>query len=546
MDNIHCVFVCLCDIMAHVKEASTIWVVRLIVVKTLDRVTIFTVGIYILIDKHVLCWQYFVMTSLIHNETARGRTNWKIYELYALGEYKECEAIIESTLYASRGQSEYAIYVKGLISRLNGNIMESLELFQAATALNPHNLSNLKQVARSLYLLGRYQSAIAIYDKSLEINEDDWEIWHNRGLCVEHLKNYDDAVECYLNANSVQRHDSTFLRLAHVYELQNDSQSAVETLKEALEFSPENPKLLTTLGLLYLNNNNTFDAFDTLGASLTLDGTNPRTILAAGSIIQKAQDNDVALVKYRIAAVKTPNNARLWNNIGLCFYGRTKYLESVSSLSKAVYLNPFNSDIIYNLGLVYLATSQYASAFQQFSASINLNSKHYLSFMYLGVSLIRLNDFDNGMLAFQRSVQLIEQKKSSNTSSQQTNNNDKNNGNSKANNVTNEELMVNEVLIRINYILALVEKIARNNQIIQEIGFNDANDDDDSDDNPNNPAFLAEQSEQYKQEIKTNMHLFEKLWNGINNETKLTEFSTLQQTRNTLLKLFSLDNWKVL
>ena len=154
--------------------------------------------------------------ALINNETSRGRTNWKIYELYTLGEYKECETLIESTLYSSRGQSEYAIYVKGLISRLNGNISESLELFQASTALNPHNLSNLKQVARSLYLLGRYQSAIAIYDKSLQIENDDWEIWHNRGLCSQYLKNYQQAIECYLNANSIQTHDSTFLKLSNV------------------------------------------------------------------------------------------------------------------------------------------------------------------------------------------------------------------------------------------------------------------------------------------------------------------------------------------
>lgn len=31
---------------------------------------------------------------------------------------------------------------------------------------------------------------------------------------------------------------------------------------------------------------------------------------------------DVALVKYRIAAVQTPNSPQLWNNIGMCFFGK--------------------------------------------------------------------------------------------------------------------------------------------------------------------------------------------------------------------------------
>ena len=43
----------------------------------------------------------------------------------------------------------------------------------------------------------------------------------------------------------------------------------------------------------------------------------PKTILAAGSIIQDHSDMDVALVKYHVAAVQTPNSAQLWNNIGM-------------------------------------------------------------------------------------------------------------------------------------------------------------------------------------------------------------------------------------
>jgi Bardet-Biedl syndrome 4 protein len=55
-----------------------------------------------------------------------------------------------------------------------------------------------------------------------------------------------------------------------------------------------------------------------------------QTILAAGSIIQDHSDMDVALVKYRVAAVVTPNTAQLWNNIGMCFFGKQRYV-AVSS-----------------------------------------------------------------------------------------------------------------------------------------------------------------------------------------------------------------------
>jgi Bardet-Biedl syndrome 4 protein len=47
---------------------------------------------------------------------------------------------------------------------------------------------------------------------------------------------------------------------------------------------------------------------------------------------------DVALIKYRVAAVKTPNSAQLWNNIGMCFFGKQRYVAAIACLKKALYL----------------------------------------------------------------------------------------------------------------------------------------------------------------------------------------------------------------
>ena len=124
------------------------------------------------------------------------------------------------------------------------------------------------------------------------------------------------------------------MQLGKVYTLQEDYRTAIDVYLEALEFSPENPELLTTVGLLYLRLGENYKAFDFLGNSLTHDPRNPKTILAAGSIIQDHSDMDVALVKYRVAAVQTPNSAQLWNNIGMCFFGKQRYVVGVRQLTQ--------------------------------------------------------------------------------------------------------------------------------------------------------------------------------------------------------------------
>jgi len=289
-----------------------------------------------------------------------------------------------------------------------GEINESLQLFQAATYLNPQNMCNLKQVGRSLYLLARHKNALDVYEEALAINADDWEIWHNKGLCNMYLKQYEASAECFKKANAIQRHDTTYMQLGKVYTLQEQYRTAIDVYLEALDFSPENPELLTTVGLLYLRLGENFKAFDYLGNSLTHDPRNPKTILAAGSIIQDHSDMDVALVKYRVAAVQTPNSAQLWNNIGMCFFGKQRYVASIACLKRALYLDPFEWIISYNLGLVHLNTGQYASAFHYFSTSINLKPDFPSSYMYLAITLSRLDDFDNACQAYEKAIEMDE------------------------------------------------------------------------------------------------------------------------------------------
>eukprot|EP00758_Cryptobia_borreli_P003134 Tbor_TRINITY_DN3550_c0_g1::TRINITY_DN3550_c0_g1_i1::g.2861::m.2861/K16531/BBS4; Bardet-Biedl syndrome 4 protein len=340
--------------------------------------------------------------SVSSSSVIRERRNWLIHLLYVRHDFKECLAIIEEQLKESQGMCEYALLAKALICRGNGELQESLALFQAAAMISPMNINNLKQVGRGLFLLGRYKQAIDIFNDTSD--DSDWELHHLIGMCYMYLKDYDNAEVLFKKANSIQQHDKTYLQLGKLYTIQEKFEKAISIYLEAQEFSPENPVLLTTIGLLYLRIGENFRAFEFLGNSLTLDPTDPRTILAAGSIIQDHQDYDVALSKYRVAAVHSPNSAQLWNNIGMSFFGKQNYIAAISCLRKALHLAPFEWIVAYNLGLVFMQTEQYASAFHYFSSSINLKPDFAASYIYIGVSLNYLNDFENACSAYEKGI----------------------------------------------------------------------------------------------------------------------------------------------
>lgn len=335
------------------------------------------------------------------------RRNWLIHLHFTRKEYDTCKMIIKEQLDETQGMCEYALYVQALILRHEGRIQESLELFQTCSILNT-SAENLKQVARSLFLLGRHKNAIDVYEEAARMNCKDWELCHNLGICYMHLQNHKQAFEYLRQALQIRPQDETFIALGQLHVMEGDMKAAISTYRKAVEHSPENPELASKLGLLYLQCGMYQKAFEKLGTAMAFDSACVSAILAAGSIIQNHSDFEVALSKYRIAVAKIPESPALWNNIGMCFFGKKKYVAAISCLKRATYLAPFSWQILQNLGLVHLTMQQYASAFHFLSAAMNLESHSGQLFMLLAITLKYLHDFKNSCQAYEQAMKLNE------------------------------------------------------------------------------------------------------------------------------------------
>lgn len=63
-----------------------------------------------------------------------------------------------------------------------------------------------------------------------------------------------------------------------------------------------------------------------------MDPKSEQAVLALGSAQQLKGDFDAALTKYKTLAVYNPNSGHIWNNIGMCFFGKQKYIAVINSL----------------------------------------------------------------------------------------------------------------------------------------------------------------------------------------------------------------------
>ena len=177
-------------------------------------------------------------------------------------------------------------------------------------------MPSLSQVGRTLLYLGNYDAAAHVFEDAVQLAPKDWELWHNQGACYMAAKHYDRsallhrtsmatlctfrntacssftgcrAVASFVQAKSIEQHDSTFLQLGKVYALQANYPAAIQVCLEALQLCPDNAEVLTTIGLLYLRMGENLKAFDFLGNALSNDPRNVKSILAAASVIQASR-----------------------------------------------------------------------------------------------------------------------------------------------------------------------------------------------------------------------------------------------------------------
>ncbi|KAK6624524.1 hypothetical protein RUM44_011383 [Polyplax serrata] len=127
-------------------------------------------------------------TEKAHGVLALENKNWLIYFHYTRYEFGICNILIKEELKKSNGMNEYVNYIQGIILRHEGKIQESLEYFQKCHILNPKSIEIIKQVSRSLSLLGRQKLSLEALTEATNIsNSLDGSICHNLGLCYYNL-----------------------------------------------------------------------------------------------------------------------------------------------------------------------------------------------------------------------------------------------------------------------------------------------------------------------------------------------------------------------
>lgn len=239
-----------------------------------------------------------------------------------------------SNKYASNIEEERVKYWTDLtnsgVASLNQNrVTDAIEQFSMAIVLVPEELVPYKNLAYS-YIRDRKDSlAIQVYLDALEIDPTDLETKNFLGSVYYNTKNYDKAIE--MLSEVVSNEDPTsdiyaqaVFSLAICYDVQGQSEKAIETYQSALDVAPDDKALLFNMGRL----------------------------------LAQQQNYEQAIEYFRKVLDQAPDDVETLISIGYSYNQLEKFQEAIPHLEKAVELDPNNANAWTNLGISYIRTEQ--------------------------------------------------------------------------------------------------------------------------------------------------------------------------------------------
>jgi len=181
-----------------------------------------------------------------------------------------------------------------------------------AVVENPKKLEAVTLLGKVLIEMSNYKQAIAVYNKTLELDPNNNQLIYELGLLYYTMNDEKTAVKYFeLAADKGYKTDLDYYENLGLAYLDNNLSKGVETLNKVLESKPNNTEILFQIAQAYYKVEKFQDAANTYYKVYENDPTNSRALYMTGVAFQKKGDKNKGIQMCEQAIQMDPNLAQL-------------------------------------------------------------------------------------------------------------------------------------------------------------------------------------------------------------------------------------------
>lgn len=303
------------------------------------------------------------------------------------GRLNEAQRAFEKTLELNRFMSK-AFYQLGLLEKSRGNIEQTKDLLQKAIQLSPDdpyahyqlgvaykelgdiNLA-IMEVKRATILhptdsyghsrlgqfyqqTGQLDLAISSYSMAISLKPKDAFVIEKLAEVIAAKGDHEKAIDLYQEAIANQLHPqvSTMLSLSRSLKYVGKYADMEDVTREILRLEPENYDAAYMFAYSVLKQGRTEDATGMFEALVQKPNATYEAWLELGKLYQSSNNIEKAITAFTRASAGAPDQAGIWNTIGILLSNQKLYLDALNAFKKAASFDYTNQSVAENMKAV--------------------------------------------------------------------------------------------------------------------------------------------------------------------------------------------------
>lgn len=223
---------------------------------------------------------------------------------------------------------------------------------------------------------GDHEEQISVLKEILKRDKSAHTIYYELSEVYQKTENFELAQKNAIKAVEIEPNNEWYnLRLAQIYELNNDYPNAVATYKKLILQEDENEVLYNRLVLNQLKNNQPDEALESLKSLQSKQGISEQTSRRIFDIHSKRGHESKAIATLKELSDEYPNNTRFLNNLAGYLHDIGKTDDAQNIFRKVLEIDPNNSQASLALVKEKVKTSEapeYLRSLQSVMQNMNI------------------------------------------------------------------------------------------------------------------------------------------------------------------------------
>ncbi|MBD3347234.1 MAG: tetratricopeptide repeat protein [Chitinivibrionales bacterium] len=289
---------------------------------------------------------------------------------------------------------------------IEANYKQAVKALMTAWELGGYNEKVILMLSRALSIDGKYTEAKDFLSLILKKNGDNHEALYEYTHILLREGRIDEAKKAVRTYEKKEKSGWTHCAQGEIHEAEGEIDAAWISFNVALRLLPEEPRVLSACGRIYLDKREYNEAVVHFSQALAQDPNNPDFLINLGKAYEGMNDLNAARELSESVAQRFPHNEDAHYLTAKIMSRRREHHKALNIIQQGLVHNPKSAQLNYIAGHEYAALGQFQNAIESYNRAIEFGDNNFVEvYRHLGnLYYEHLKDTESARASFQKYI----------------------------------------------------------------------------------------------------------------------------------------------